>query len=176
MKTVDCTKWYNRLLVSLFKKSYSCKVVSLPPVVVPTPDPIPVSDPAVWPAYRCDKFMQHGTDDENEVREAALDVAQKAGLNTLRCNVGKMNDELAVHLLHFRSPVDNKFKLGSKNWYEKGLKHGVTRYQFVVTQEHAERWAKLVVDYPKDTVQFLADDVDEVRKLITQRPVFKNRR
>lgn len=34
-------------------------------------------------------------------------------------------------------------------------------------------WNKLVVDYPKDTVQFVTDEVLEVQKIIIARPVLQ---
>jgi len=120
--------------------------------------------------------MNHGTPDEDEVRYAALDACKARGIDCLGFNgtlSSVWNDTVCVHILHWRSPVDGQFKLGSQNFYEQGKARGVTRYQVLVNPGFAERWKDLVKDYPADTVQFLADDVDGVRKIITTRPVVK---
>ena len=168
-------KWLINWIKSLFAKKVK------PPVVVPdekpTPEVIPVSehstvhDAELLPSYRCDKFMQHGVHDEDEVREAALDAAQFANLHCIRCDATNMNAEVAVHILHYRSPVDNEFKLGKKNWYNKALTHGVNQWQFVVTPELAPKWISYTKDYPDGSLQFLAKDVAAVKRIITTRPV-----
>jgi len=172
-------KWWKDIFAAIgrfFSKKAKPVVVSdeKPPVVIPTPEPIPVSEPsAQWPSYRCDKFFYHGFSSEDDMREAALDEAKKLGLDCIRCLGTNMNDEVAVHILHYKSPKDDEFKLGKKNWYNKALEHGVKRWQIQVTLDIAEKWQKFVVDYPMDSVQFLAVDVSTVKKIITTRPVLQ---
>lgn len=131
----------------------------------------PVPATTVWPSYRCDEYFRHGGGGENEMREAAIAACRDAKLDCIRCKAQNWNDEVAVHMLHFRSPVDNQFKLGSQNWYERAKAKGVTRYQIELSASQADRWNKLMVDYPADTVQFMTSDVSGVQAIIKDRPV-----
>ena len=169
-KFLELVAWIKNLLNSQTTTTTTPTIISSTTTTT-TVNPNPTE---AWPSYRFDTYFGHGYSSENDDRTNAINACKAAGLTCIRCNGLKTpNDELAVHLLHFRSPVDHEFKLGSKNWYNQALAKGVSRYQIVIDSSGANRWSKLVVDYPENTVQFLvsSSEVQEVKTIITQRPV-----
>lgn len=176
------SKWFQKLLDALKKIA---ELLLKPPTTTTTTTAsgttetttqttTPTNNSGAWPSYRFDKYFGHGYSSENDDRINAMNACRAAGLNCIRCSgIPAPNDELAVHLLHFRSPVDGEFKLGKDNWYNQGLVKGVTRYQIVIDYPNASRWNKLIVDYPVNTVQFMTSDVAGVSAVIKDRPVIQ---
>jgi hypothetical protein len=76
--------------------------------------------------------MGHGYPSENTDRETAMGAAQSAAVDCIRCRALLVNDEVGVHILWMRSPVDNKHKLGKQNWHQRAKAKGVTRWQFAI--------------------------------------------
>ena len=114
---------------------------------------------AMWPAYSAPGFFRHGEADENSYRENAIAEAQAAGLNCIKvvCPTPP-NDEVAMHLLHFKSPVDGHILHPS--WYDKAAEAGVTRWIIDIgSGSEFERWRFLTKDYPANTIQWVVSGV-----------------
>lgn len=114
---------------------------------------------AVWRAYDAPEFYAHGNPDEDAYRERAIADAVAGGFDCIRVRcVEPPGDELAVHLLRWRSPVDGEFKLGSANWTERMRAAGIPRTQWDVTGADAgqrARWRVLGQDYEAGRLQVL---------------------
>ena len=109
----------------------------------------------MWPAYSAPDFFRHGEADENSYRENAISSARAAGLNCIKVvSPTPPNDEVAMHLLHFKSPVDGHFLHPS--WYDKAKEAGVTRWIIDIgSGSEIERWRFLTKDYPANTIQWV---------------------
>lgn len=111
----------------------------------------------MWPAYYCPNYFEHGRGDEDGVRNSAIAGAQAAGLNCIRADAPTPpTDEAAMHLLHFKSPVDGHLLQGS--WYDMALARGISRYIINVGDgSNWSRWKFLTKDYPPNTIQWLVN-------------------
>ena len=79
-------------------------------------------------------------------------------MNTLYIAQPPPGDELAMHLMWLKSPVDGHFMNSMENAYIRAKSVGVTRYVFDIGNADAatmERWKFLTKDYPGGTVQWV---------------------
>ena len=111
----------------------------------------------MWPSYYAPTYFEHGNSGEDSVRESAIAATRAAGLTCIRIDAPTPpTDEAAMHLLHFRSPVDGHYLEGS--WYDIALARGVSRYIINVEDgSNLARWKFLTKDYPAQSIQWLVN-------------------
>lgn len=134
------------------------------PAVVSNAVPVVVPQPATveeWPAYRCDEWLSHGWEGENEMRASAVRAARAAGSIAIRCRLsGAMTDELAVHLLHFRHPArgtpENPWFMGSANATVQATAAGIERWVFECSGDRAAL-RRLLRDYDDGNCQCIIE-------------------
>jgi hypothetical protein len=118
-----------------------------------------VQPAAAWQAYRADDFFQHGRAGENDYRTSALNAAQAAGLDCIRCRVSfGMSDELGMHLVKLEHPERPGYFLGRDGWFFQARQWNVTRWQHDLgtpSQEQVVRWLWLTKSYTKDELQYI---------------------
>ena len=114
-----------------------------------------------WPAYYAPKYFQHGTSDEEAYRSAAIAAASAQGLDCISLDCpSPPGDELAMHLMHFESPVVPGYFLGEENWYNRAMVRGIGRYIFNIGNANSAtiaRWLYLTKAYPSGSVQWILD-------------------
>lgn len=111
----------------------------------------------MWPAFYDPNYFEHGYGPEDQDRRATIAAARAAGLNCIRADApNPPTDEAAMHLLHFKSPVDGHLLDGS--WYDIALASGISRYVINVGDGSSlARWKFLTKDYPANTIQWLVN-------------------
>lgn len=117
------------------------------------------ADVAQWPSYFAPDFFQHGNSGEEAYRSAAVSAARAQGLSCLYIECSSPpNDEVAMHLMHFESPVRPGYFLGDENWYNKAAAQGISRYIFDIGNADSStiaRWKYLTKAYPGGSVQWV---------------------
>lgn len=118
-----------------------------------------VSSGAIWPSYNAPTYFGHGYASEDSDRSSAIAATRSAGLDCIRTDgTNPPSDELAMHLLLFRSPVDGHFLSQDENWWWRAHRGGVNRYVIDLGDGSSlSRWRFLIKDYPANTVQFIVN-------------------
>ena len=131
------------------------EAVSEAAVENPGVTPTAPSSAAMWPAYDAPKFFGHGFAGEDSYRQSAINGARAAGLDCIRVvSPQPPSDEAAMHLLHFKSPVDGHMLHPS--WYDNALEGGVSRWVIDIgSGAELGRWQFLTKDYPGGSIQWI---------------------
>ncbi|MCX7009683.1 MAG: hypothetical protein NTY53_20985 [Kiritimatiellaeota bacterium] len=113
----------------------------------------------MWPSYYAPEFLEHGYAGEVDTRNAAIAAARAAGLNCIRLDgTTPPNDEVAMFVLYFKSPIDGHMLDKSENSWWKAHDAGITRWVIDLGDgSQMGRWKFLTRDYPPQTIQWIVN-------------------